>query len=193
MAASPPAMLQHDGTGGFAGFQRAIALLDRCSLLSRTALRGEHSHRAPPSVVDLLPARSPAESWRDSRYTVSRFACCRKDGSPHDVESPLGPRGVRLAFGIGPGRLGALSEPRTSAAVAEQVAGLSEPAARELMNLIANAGALVASLRRRSRARGCGPDAGAVGVPRPLVPHPQPPRPAREPVRRHVSVQGTLR
>jgi oxazoline/thiazoline dehydrogenase len=144
MAVLAARMLEHDGPGGFADFQRALALLDRCNLLCRTLSSGN------TPIASLHPSsiyyrHDPGRVVEDSRYTVSRFACCRKDGPHMTIESPLGHAVVRLRSGSALAALGALSEPRTSAAVAEQVAGLSEPAARELMNLIANAGALVAA------------------------------------------------
>jgi len=136
-------VLELDGPAGFAELQRTIALLDRCTLLDRTLLVDE-APLASIHPVSIYYRHDPDRVQAGERYTLSRFACCRKEGGRLIVESPLGHARVELHAEKASAALGALGEPRTSAAVAERTA-LAEPPARELMNMLANAGALVAS------------------------------------------------
>jgi SagB-type dehydrogenase family enzyme len=137
-------MLELDGPAGFVGLQRTIAALDRCTLLSRTVRVAE----APLASLHPLSAfyrHDPDAVQAGQRYTLSRFACCRKDGHHMIVESPLGHAQVRLHSETALAALGPLTEPRTPAGLADGVSGLTEPGAQELMTLLANAGALAAS------------------------------------------------
>jgi SagB-type dehydrogenase family enzyme len=137
-------MLELDGPAGFVGLQRAIALLDRHTLLSRTVFI-EKAPLASIHPLSIYYRHDDNVVEPDQRYTLSRFACCRKDGARMTVESPLGYAQVRLHSEKALAALGTLAEPRTSAGAAERVAGLTVLAVRELMNLLANAGALLAS------------------------------------------------
>jgi oxazoline/thiazoline dehydrogenase len=137
-------MLELDGPGGFVGLQRTIALLDRSALLCRTLLL-EDAPLASLHPLSIYYRHDPDRVEAERQYTLSRFACCRKDGHHMSVESPLGHAQIRLHAEQALRVLGALREPRTSAGVAESVSGLPERAARELMNLLANAGTILVS------------------------------------------------
>jgi SagB-type dehydrogenase family enzyme len=136
-------MLELDGPAGFLALRNAIDSLDRCTLLSRTVRVAE----APLASLHPLSAFYKHDAGAvqpDQRYVLSRFACCRKDGPRMIVESPLGHAQIRLHSPTALAALGPLTAPSTPAGVAECVAGLPESGARELMTLLANAGALVA-------------------------------------------------
>lgn len=78
----------------------------------------------------------------DTRFQLSRFAYCRRDGESLVIESPLS-----LAHTILPGRAGAglvagLAQPRTRADLSASVEGVPEDTAETFLRLLAIAGVI---------------------------------------------------
>jgi SagB-type dehydrogenase family enzyme len=138
------ALVAADGVAGFAALHGAVAQLDRCALLARSAHAGAEplAHLEPTS---LYYRHDPGRVEEGAPWVLSRFACLRREGERLIVESPLGHARVRLAAPAAVAALGALGTPRTSKELSDAVPALDEAAARRLMILLADAGALAAS------------------------------------------------
>ena len=152
------AMLQHDGPAGFPGLYGTIAQLDRCAMLTRTAAgTGPGAPIARVEPVSLYYRHAAARIEPSAPWVLSRFASMRRVGDRLLVESPLGHARVWLYSSEAAMALGVLAAPRTSEEVAQAVTGLDEPAARGLMTLLADAGALIASPAGEARAEDVDP------------------------------------
>jgi oxazoline/thiazoline dehydrogenase len=130
-----------DGGATFGDLQRAITVLDRCALLARTL----HSNGRPIATlhpVSIYYAHRGDRVEPGRPFVLSRFACVRRDGDRVIVETPLGHARVVVHDPGVLAVLGALAVPRTSESLARQVPGLPDTLALELMNLLADAGAL---------------------------------------------------
>jgi SagB-type dehydrogenase family enzyme len=150
------AMLGHDGPGGFPGLYGAVAQLDRCAMLTRTADAGG-APLARVEPVSLYYRHEVARIEPGAPWVLSRFASMRRVGDRLLVESPTGHARVWLYSSAAAAALGALALPQTSDQLAEAVPALDETAARGLMTLLADAGALVASPAGEARAEDTDP------------------------------------
>jgi SagB-type dehydrogenase family enzyme len=78
----------------------------------------------------------------DAAYTLSRFACCRREGDSLIVESPLGHARLVLHSPRAASLLAHLATSQSPAGLAEHVQGVTRDDARAFIDLLANAGAL---------------------------------------------------
>jgi SagB-type dehydrogenase family enzyme len=137
-------VLQHDGPEGFPLLHRAVALLDRCALLGRSVGSPEAAiARVEP--VSLYYRHDVTRIAPGDPWVLSRFASVRRVGDRLLVESPLGHARVWLSSEMAAAALGVLVEPRTADELAAAVPGLDPTAARGLLTVLADAGAVTAA------------------------------------------------
>jgi SagB-type dehydrogenase family enzyme len=118
---------------------------DQQGLLCYTIFEEATPNRNPLAIVVPMAAGfvfSARAFAVDTRFQLSRFTYCRRDGDSLLIESPLS-----LARTILPGRTGAglvaeLAQPRTRADLSAAVEDVSEGTADTFLNLLANAGVI---------------------------------------------------
>jgi SagB-type dehydrogenase family enzyme len=137
-------MLETDGPAALASLYYHLQRYGELGLLCYTLVA---AGQPLATVVPMTPGFQPCPPsiGPDTRFRLSRFAYCRREGDALVLESPLS-----LARTILPGSTGAalvaeLAQPRAYPDLCARIAGLAEETAQAFLGLLANA-ALVAEV-----------------------------------------------
>jgi SagB-type dehydrogenase family enzyme len=143
IAALTGRVLAGDGPAGLVSLHQFLSRLGRGALLTRTLLLDD----VPLAALEPM---SVYFKWEEgciaptTAYALSRFAYCRSEGGRLVLECPRSHARVVLHELRAGTAVHALAQPRDGAGLAAAVAGLDTAAATALLELLANAGAVVA-------------------------------------------------
>jgi SagB-type dehydrogenase family enzyme len=136
------AVSSEGGAAALARFYKMFRMIDEAGLICQTIL--SNGQRFATITTSRPPGGGPASAEPNTKYTLSRFAYCHREGDSMMLESPLSGTGIILHSWRAAAMILALAKPHTLDEMYDAVPGTDKDVTGHFMGVLLKAGMLSA-------------------------------------------------